>query len=253
MLERIKKRQYEGFREFVQNLETSPRSSRQQILLIGTLEDPLYMHSVMKNIKTFENFLELPSTEIVDVVQAQEQFITLFAKAVYGDESLIKKLDELVPRYASKIREEISYMGEVTPVEKEGARFHFIKKVRALEEEEKIHGFSWQLPDVSVFQVVNLEDGRLEIKFESGILAAEGDIFRGQRTGEWSHYYDSGKLLAQGRYVLGLKQGEWKFYYPEGSLRAQGRFVQDLRHGNWKEWDRSNGVKELFYEEGVRK
>lgn len=253
MLERIKKRQYEGFKEFVQNLETSPRNTRQQILLIGTLEDPLFMQSVMKNIKNFENFLELPSAEIVDVIQAQEQFINLFAKAIYGEQSLLMKLDELIPRYASKIREELSYMGGVTAMEKEGARFHFIKKARALGAEEKIHGFSWHLPDVSIFHVGNLDDGRLEIKFENGILAAEGDIFRGQRTGEWSHYYDSGKLLAQGRYVLGLKQGEWKFYYPNGSLKALGRFVEDLRHGQWKEWDRNNEVKEMYYEEGVRK
>lgn len=253
MLERIKKRQYEGFKEFVQNLETSPRNTRQQILLLGTLEDPLFMQAVMKNMKTFENFLELPSSEITQVIQAQEQLINLFAKSISGDKTIVEKLDELTKRFSARIRDELSYLGEVSPAEKEGAQFHFIKKTRALQAEEKINGFSWFLPEASLFQVQNSEDGPLEIRFDSGLLAAQGDIFRGQRTGEWKHYYDSGKLLASGRYVLGLKQGEWNFYYPNGSARSQGRFVEDLRHGLWKEWDRLGNLKEIYYEAGVKK
>ena len=64
ILERIKKRHYDGFKEFVMNMETTGGSSRQQIFLTGILEDPVFMSHVMKNIHSFDDFVSLPSDEI---------------------------------------------------------------------------------------------------------------------------------------------------------------------------------------------
>ena len=68
MLERIKKKQLDGFREFVVSLETTSMQSRGQIFTSGVLEDPLYMSWVMKNIRTYEDFLKLPADEIEKVL-----------------------------------------------------------------------------------------------------------------------------------------------------------------------------------------
>jgi hypothetical protein len=59
MLDRIKKKQADGFKEFVSSMETTGSPMRGQILTAGLMEDPIYMTYVMKNLKTFNDFLQL--------------------------------------------------------------------------------------------------------------------------------------------------------------------------------------------------
>lgn len=254
MLDRIKKRQIDGFKEFVINMETTGGLARGQIFTAGVLEDPVFMSYVMKNIKTFDDFLQLDSDDIDSVLTSQEQILGLFAKCVFGsDESKIMALESTIPRHLSKLKDEISYLKEVTAPEKEGAKFYIMKAVRKMQMEEKIRGFHWNLPPQDVYYPKTYKDGHARIHFESGVLAAEGNFSKGRRMGSWRHNYDVGNILAEGDYSEGLKTGVWVFYYSNGNLKAQGKYKSDLKHGLWKEWDRSGVMSEVEYNEGVRK
>jgi hypothetical protein len=253
MLTRIKKRQIIGFKEFVRNMEITGPASRQQIFISGVLEDPVFMSWVMKNIRTFAHFLSLPSDEIEKVLKHQEQVIPLFAKCFFGQSiEKIKALESSLPRLISQIKDEVSYLKEVTSQEQESAKFFLVKLVRKMAEEEFILGFSWDLPPQDVFFPKTYKDGACEIYFDSGVLAAKGEILKGRRTGHWIHNYDSGKTLAEGEYHDGLKTGPWVFYYGTGSVKSQGRYRQDLKSGIWKEWDRSGSESSAEYTEGVK-
>lgn len=254
MLDRIKKRQIDGFKEFVINMETTGAQSRGQIFTAGVLEDPVFMSYVMKNIRTFEDFLELDSDDIDMVLTSQEQILGLLAKCVFGsDESKIMALERLIPKHLSKLKDELSYLKDVTPPEKEGAKFYIMKAVRKMQMEEKIHGFHWRLPPQDVYYPKVNKDGLVKIHFETGVLAAEGMFSKGKRMGSWRHNYDVGNILAEGDYSDGLKTGVWVFYYSNGNLKSQGKYKSDLKHGPWKEWDRNGTMSEVDYNEGVRK
>ena len=253
ILERIKKRQFEGFKEFVLNMETSRNTSRQQILITGILEDPVFMTYVMKNVRTFDDFLNLPSDEIDSVIKTQDQIIGVLAKCFFGaPQEQIKVMEASIPKYISKFKDELSYLNEVTSSEKEGAKYFILKLVRKLQKQELIQGFRWQLPSQDIFHTKVYKDGKAEIYFESAILAAEGFILRGKRTNDWKHFYDSGKLMAKGDYEDGLKTDVWVFYFGNGSIKAQGRFKDDFKHGLWKDWDRAGNLTETEYIAGKK-
>lgn len=254
MLDRIKKRQIDGFKEFVINMETTGATNRAHIFIAGVLEDPIYMSYVMKNIRTFDDFLQLDSGDIGAVLTGQEQVLGLFAKCVFGsDDSEIMALESVIPKHLSKLKDELGYLKEVTPAEKEGAKFYLLKAVRKMQMEEKIHGFHWSLPPQDVYYPKINKDGLVSIHFESGVLAAEGLFSKGKRIGPWRHNYDRGSILAEGDYFDGLKSGEWVFYYSNGNIKSQGMYKVDLKQGLWKEWDRNGVISEVEFNEGVRK
>lgn len=253
MLDRIKKKHNEGFKEFVINLETTGSVGRTQIFITGVLEDPIFMSFVMKNVRTFDDFLELDSDEIEVVLTSQEQMMTVFAKCLFGEtEAKIMTLESSIPRLISRLRDELSYIKEVSSAEKEGAKYHILKVARKFQMEDKIHGFGWKLPPPDVYYSKQVKDGHCQICFDNGVVAAEGVYLKGKRSGFWKHNYDSGKLLAEGDYIQGLKTGEWVFYYSNGKLKSQGKYKEDLKHGAWKEWDRSGNCSEVEYHEAVK-
>lgn len=253
MLDRIKKRQLDGFKEFVQNMETTGLLKRQQIITAGVLEDPNYMFWIMKNIKSLPDILELPSEDVEKVLSTQSQVIGVLAKALFAlPKDRIDGFVNSLPKFNSQVRDELSYINEVPPAELEGAKFFLLKTIRKLQEEEKIEGFSWRLPPMDIFYPKSFDDGKVEIFFESGVLAAEGEMLKNRRTGLWTHFYDSGKLLARGHYTEGLKEGKWEFYYGNGKSKAQGFYLEDNKNGAWKEWDRSEKCQEVTYNLGVR-
>ena len=252
MLERIRKKQLEGFREFVISLETTSIASRGQIFTSGLLEDPMYMSWVMKNIRTFEDFMKLPADEIEKVLTSQENIINIFVKTIEDRAVGMSFIEATIPKLISKVKDEWDYLTDVTPDQRMSARSHIMKVTRKLQVSEAIIGFRWQLPPMDIFYPRVYKDGLTEICFDSGVMAAKGMIEKNHRVGQWVHYYDNGRILAQGGYLHGLKEGEWVFFYSNGKYRAQGKYFADQRHGIWKEWDREGNVTETEYNEGVR-
>lgn len=255
MLERIKKRQWEGLKDFVESLESSSAHHRQMIMLNGILEDPLFMRWVTKNLKGFKDFLELSSDQVDDVLRAQDSMISVLAKAlpVKSPEDL-QPYAQLCPRVFGKLRDEVSYLSNVPEFEREAAQKFILKTVRKLQREERIAGFRWDLPPQDVFyEKSSVKDGRLQITFEDGTVAAEGEMFKGKRIGKWQHFYDNGRMLGEGVYQDGIKNGVWIFFYGSGARRAEGKFLNDVRHGLWREWERDGSMSEVEWTEGKRK
>lgn len=253
MLDRIKRKNLDGLKDFVLNMETTSAAKRQQIFTTGVLEDPIFMGWVMKNLRTFEEFLELPSEELEKIILSHEQILSMFAKALYElPEDKISEVQTNLPRLSSKLRDELSYLKDVPVSDREAARYYMLKTARKLQHEERISGFGWKLPPQDVFYPKSHKDGLVEIIFENGVLAAKGEYAKNRRIGHWVHYYETGKILAEGDYLDDLKTGQWSFYYGNGQLRSQGKFFADLRSGLWKEWDRKGEMTESQYKEGVK-
>ena len=254
MLDRIKKRTFEGFKDFVLNMETTTTSSRQQILMAGILEDPIFMTYIMKNVRSFEDFFNLPSDEIDKVVRSQEQILAMLAKCLFGLPSdQIQAYQPIIPNHMSKLKDELSYLKEVPASEKEGARKFILQVIRKLQMEERIQGFPWILPESDVFHPRVYSEGKCQIHFDSGILAAEGEILKGRRHKIWKHYYDTGKIMAEGEYSDGLKSGAWVFYFANGKIKSQGKYKTDEKQGQWTDWDRAGVQTQSEYNEGVKK
>lgn len=254
MLERIKKKQIAGFKDFVINMETTGHEKRIHIFTTGVLEDPIFMNYVMKNIRTFNDLLTLDEEELGKIILSQDQILSLFAKSLFASKELENySVESSLPQLAARFKDEISYLRNISPTEQEGARTYILKLARKMQAEEKIHGFNWILPPQDVYYPKTHKDGPLKILFESNITAAEGEILKGKRSGTWRHYFDSGKILAEGDYLEGLKAGDWKFFYPSGELKSQGKYKADSKSGTWKEWDRQGNVTEVNYVDGIRK
>lgn len=254
MLDRIKKKQIEGFKEFVINMETAAIDKRVQIFTAGVLEDPVFMNYVMKNIKTFQDLLNLRSEDLDKIVLSQEQILTLFAKSLHSSRELESfSIESALPHLTSRFRDELSYIKEISPKEQDGARTFILKLARKLQMEERIIGFSWILPPQDIYYPKIYKDGPLKILYENQSVALEGEIKKGRRSGIWKHYYDNGKILAEGDYQDGIKAGDWKFYYGNGSLKAEGKYRGDSKNGTWREWDRNGNSAEITYIDGIRK
>jgi hypothetical protein len=252
MLERIKKKQLDGFREFVVSLETTSMQSRGQIFTSGVLEDPMYMSWVMKNIRTYEDFMKLPADEIEKVLTSQENIINVFVKTIEDKTGGMNFIETTIPKLMSKIKDEWEYVKDVSSDQRVSARSHIMKVTRKLQISEDIMGFRWQLPPMEIFYPKTYKDGLTEICFDSGVMAAKGMMEKNKRIGPWVHYYDNGRILAQGDYIDGLKQGDWIFFYSNGKERAKGRYFGDQRNGMWREWDREGAMAEVEYKEGAK-
>src|SRR4051812_19457142 len=107
MLDRIKKRQNDGFKEFVISMETSNPLTRGQIFTTGVLEDPIYMMHVMKNIRTFDDFLQLDSGELETVLNSQDQLMTLLAKSMCKDVTKLNLFETNNPKIFSRLKDEL--------------------------------------------------------------------------------------------------------------------------------------------------
>lgn len=254
MLDRIKKRQWEGLKDFVESVEVTGANQRQQILLNGILEDPIFMRWVTKNLRTFQQFLELPSDEIDLVVRSNDVMLTVIAKALPLETiDDIQKYSTIFPRVFGKLRDEVSFLQGVCSAERETAQFFVLRATRKLQREEKIQGFKWLLPSREVFfEKPGEREGKIKIKFDDGTLAAEGELLKGKRIGLWKHFYDNGRLLAEGNYQEGIKTGPWIFYFSSGEKRAEGKYSSDSRHGKWSEWDRDGQRRETEWNEGKK-
>lgn len=253
MLDRIKKKRLVGFKEFVESLEISTRDKRAQIMMLGILEDPVFMGWITKNIKSFDDVLKLPGSELETLLTSHDQMMSQFAKCFdFANQELILAIKNELPRLGSKFEDEISYCKETTEQERGAAKYFLVKSVRKLQSEDRILGFRWDLPANEIFFPKTYTDGYWMIEFDSKVLAAEGEMFKNKKIGPWKHYYDNGKILGEGTYYDGFKVGSWNFYYANGTMKAQGKYSMDSKVGVWKEFDRTGKLTEVEYKDGAK-
>ncbi len=63
-----------------------------------------------------------------------------------------------------------------------------------------------------------------------------GPYVKGQRDGEWVHYYPDGERQQVGTYRQGKREGEWEMWFPDGKLQSRSGFRQDQQHGEAVQW-----------------
>ncbi|MDA8792005.1 hypothetical protein N9N67_02095 [Bacteriovoracaceae bacterium] len=237
ILDRRKKQGAEGFKSYVQNLETSPQKTLKEILRISVLDDSIYTKWAVRNILTFTQVLNLDDDTVDLIVDKIPNSYTLFCKALHGrrelEESFTKKISR---QHLSKYKDEKEYITSVkTPVQ-ETVTFTIIKYVRKFQDEGQIQDLKWDMPPQSIidYKRPDTVNGVFEFRHENGEVSARGPLAAYERTGDWQHFYVGGDLMAEGSYNRGKKEGLWTFFALDGSILARGEYKSDEKVGEWE-------------------
>ena len=91
----------------------------------------------------------------------------------------------------------------------------------------------------------DLEHGRWQWWYESGVRMAEGNFEVGSREGDWYFWHESGAPMEMGGYLNGKRQGSWTIFYDNGRKLAEGNYSAGEYVGHWTLWHR-NGELDGF-------
>ncbi|MFT4977695.1 MAG: antitoxin component YwqK of YwqJK toxin-antitoxin module [Myxococcota bacterium] len=81
------------------------------------------------------------------------------------------------------------------------------------------------------------------LRYDSGQLAASGELREGIPVGRWEFFEQGGARYTAGEYTDGVSVGTWTWWHASGQVRLEGRMRSGQRSGKWTE----------FYETGVKK
>jgi hypothetical protein len=255
ILNRIKRQELDGFREFVTNLETTTESKRKEIIQLAVLEDPIYMNWILKNITDVNKVIRLSSDQFEKILKNLPNGLQILSRAFYNHPDLEFIKTQVLTRFMlGEFEDYLSNIKALKKSEQEGAQFLIMKSMRLLQAQEQIIGPHWFLPPIEIMREDKMKSisGVSEIFFENGNLAARGEILKNLREGFWEHFFENGKLMANGEYDQGQKSGSWSFWYISGKIKSQGEFKNDMKHGTWKEYDSEGTVTVVEFEEGKR-
>ena len=249
ILDRIKKKEYKGFKEFVGNLDSSPGFKRNEIMALGMIEDPIYMSWVVKNILTMDKFSKLSGDFFDTITKNNDTYIDVIAQSIHGTKYLDVFFESCFSApLARLVKEALKTRIVVKADEQFKAQCILYREFRKLQERDEVGGIAWHLPPKEIFSLKDgLDVGVVEIKLENGKLCARGSVQNSKRTGPWSFFYETGSILGQGSFVRGQKQGVWTLYYPDGKNFLVGEFKDDERFGKWLIYDIKGGVSEKQY------
>ena len=79
MLNRHKRAEDKGFKDFVKSLETTPLEKREVIFKVGISEDPIYMRSIKQNMLSMDRVADLTADEWKDIVSLTPNAPAIFA------------------------------------------------------------------------------------------------------------------------------------------------------------------------------
>lgn len=255
-LKKHKKKGAAGFKEFVKNLETFPASTVKEMLLLGLVEDPVYLKWAMENRISFQYLLNLSEEDVMTLFQNINKSFEILAMAFKNtseEDDFIK--GKLPSSLQKQYYQESEYINP-TLQQKIQARTKLMNTLYQLEESGVFEKFSWKIPPVSILEgeeLKPLEDGQYGLYYTEpyeNVLALKGPVEKGLRAGLWAHFYPNGELIAKGHYVSGEKAGSWTFFYPNKAMWLEGKFVDGLKDGSWKEYATDGTFVEIQYQKG---
>lgn len=257
ILPRYKKKEFEGFKDYVKILETTPKTKRTEKFLLATLEDPVYMSWVAKNLLDIHQILKLDSDSMKMILSELKLAERVLSFSFYQTAYEKDFFQWLSPALKTKYQDELELLyDQKTVIEEEKqeiAQFTLLSIFRQLQESNKLTHYPWRFPSLQVIKLnkVSVENGAYQLFFddEQKKLAMSGEMKNSLRQGEWLYYYTHGKLFARGHYHQDEKHGEWTFYYHDEKLKSQGQFEHDRKIGVWSEWDRSNHLTQTNYDQ----
>lgn len=253
MLQRSKKKEMEGFKDFVKNLETTPSEKMLSKFQLCALEDPVYMSWVAKNMMTIEKFFEFSEEEIQTVLSSLKEAVLISAKAIGGtpyEQRLMQSMTK--DDFVEKFKYELTIHTDIKAEDKEASLFSIFKAFRTMQNKDLIQGLPWRLPTIDVVKINKniAPSGPYELFFddEKKVKALSGELKTKQRIGVWEHFFTNGNLMAKGEYAEDEMNGNWTFYYPDGSPKSEGQYSGGKKVGTWKEWDRNKVETTVSYE-----
>lgn len=253
-LKKHKKKGEEGFKNFIYFLEEAPQSTKNNIIFIALLEDPVYMQYILKNLQTFDRMTLLDSNEIITLIQSLPNPIQTFVYALSGEQIEERFItNSLPPTMKREYQDEKSFITDNTPAKKNAAQFSIIKTIHGLQKNLRITSRSFSIPPSDILygrSGSTSDNGQYEQLFENGSIALLGNIKRTLREGSWQHYYPNGQLMAEGIYINDDKAGTWKFYYSNGNIKSSGEFVENLKQGEWKNYTISGQPSSVKFNRG---
>lgn len=240
VLDRRKKQGIQGFKAFVYNIETSTLAMQRHILRTSALDDAVYTQYAFMNVLTFKKFLEMDEATINVLMDYLMNSYAILAQAINKQpeaDTLIKSL--LNPIHLRNYMEEVRYLPEITERVQQAAKITIVKKIRQLQEDNRIESCKWMLPDPSLmeFKKPPNSSGLWETKYEDGKTSAKGELVGYERHGTWEHFFRNGSMMAKGGYLKDKKEGPWEFYNNEGQVLAKGNYNADEKVGDWEVYD----------------
>jgi len=125
------KRNADGFRHLVELLETTPQVRRQKMIDVGMQEDPDYTIRAMEFMLNFNDLMNLPDAELVEVLAVAPARTTGYAFSQAPDTIKNRLLLIAPPRLRADLKD---YLGvTVGPREIGGAQLKLVEITRQLE------------------------------------------------------------------------------------------------------------------------
>jgi flagellar motor switch protein FliG len=137
----------EGFRKYVELIESTPTAKRQTFIDSAKAENPQFAEAAEKYMLTFERIVNLPEMEITEVFAAPELKADMIAVAICSveDAGVKEKLTKHIPRtIAPRVHIEMKENPKPKAYDIGGARLKIIMAARDLEKRGKLK--SMQIP-----------------------------------------------------------------------------------------------------------
>jgi len=140
-----------GFRKYVELMETTPTAKRRTLMDAARKENAVFVEAAEKFILTFERITQLPEMELAEVLGSAGLKPEVVAIAILSvsDTGARERMTNCIPRnMATPILLELKGRGEPKPTEIGSARLQLIQRARELERSGKLK--SIQLPHFSL-------------------------------------------------------------------------------------------------------
>lgn len=135
----------EGFRAYVELMESTPTGKRKTLMDAARRECAPFVDAAEKYLFTFERITNLPGMELTEVLGAAGLKLTHLAIAINSvtDAALREKLIKHVPRnLLAQLSQELEGNPEPKPFDVGGARLNLIKKARELEKAGRLESMA---------------------------------------------------------------------------------------------------------------
>jgi hypothetical protein len=101
--------------------------------------------------------------------------------------------------------------------------YSFLKLFTDMDTPQQEEKSKWYDPKIIIH---DLDDSKLEEKFENGSIRYTISLKRGLRHGNYREYYPDGKLKVRGKYKDDLQEGSWKLYDQNENLLEEKEFAE---------------------------
>lgn len=253
-LNKHKKKGLEGFKKFVCSLEGMADKTRLKVVQVAILEDPVYLMAAMSNLINFEYLFKFDGEEKQKIFNSVPGGIKTLLFAIKGHPREVEFINDLDSKTVTQYKDESEYFTPPSFGQTLTAQKSFVEAMRKLQEGFAIKSFEWKLPSDGVINGLAFSsassNGTFILKYDSGIVALEGELEKKIRIGEWKHYYPNGTIMAEGVYISNEKAGPWTFYYSNENVKAKGEFRENLKEGEWEEYDKNGEMFQVNYKRG---